>query len=840
MERTGLIPVEAIDQKPLLSNSQKDTLVRMGLRYLQNNRITINPKTVEAVGEVVLDALEKGLRTEGKQFLLEREGVSMLVNKGFAKREEIRQEARKAIENHIGAIELSHQYIGQLAIPAESVSAARQTLNNFTLSAKIEPCEKIVEITNERKEELAALSAVAISQLPEDLARVVKRRELSVEEKARFIRNIITSIVFRSTGNPIISADELLDFNNRNSQNPNVNFNDSQMQQVKGYFDSNNSLLAGLFTQTKQSFNSSSTLSEDSKDLLFNRFRSTLLLLHPALEEVPISVDPNDIDKGDRQTIWDKGLALKFEGFVIPKRDTLRAAVRQAFADRINSHEQLLNSALMAWANYEANRQSYPGRLAQLSLQIAKQKDLVESFESKGYFYPGKEDLRLVNFLVENAQRKANESKYAFKFYKDSVASSRARAYKIAVFKNQVFAWQEFGQHLEIPADMYVEILSKKGRSLTRSITNFEGKLSIQSAAINRLFAFHHNKGLLNEKVRDMLELENRPEGQILNFVNNQVARIDNGRAIEIFDMAKLPSVRDFLRSELKLIIASKVQRKKVGLAYLSDDELKRLKIYLQKDILNPNALRIVAKSTLARIANELNTAVSIRKKLSDLHQNRDQIEQEIRKYRLEDIPVPKSAYKILGQVFDLYNELMVASMPINLRGSRETQARTLSQMGNPDALRAILPMRVDKKTFKNALEKYRVDRKLRRKGQIYFPPEDRLKVASNFLNLIDSSILSLNYAEGIQTSRYLELIARKQSVVHRYFRIPELEKENAAAQENLKWRKHQRDLVEARIGLRNLKQKYHELITQHKPNIVFLNRMRELGLAIPVQAGSQ
>src|SRR3989344_5398327 len=155
-EHRGLVPVTAIEQKPLLTSSQKDTLVRSGFRYLQDNGIQANPKSVEKAGEVVLDALSRGLKSQGKTSITEKEGVTRFIKIGFEERNAIRREA-KAIIDESTVSNVGLRYIGPTALPLDLIDDVRGEANNFILTPDISKSEQLVSIENQRRDELDVL-----------------------------------------------------------------------------------------------------------------------------------------------------------------------------------------------------------------------------------------------------------------------------------------------------------------------------------------------------------------------------------------------------------------------------------------------------------------------------------------------------------------------------------------------------------------------------------------------------------------------------------------------------------------------------------------------------------
>src|SRR3989338_11101103 len=184
MERAGGLVVSSVEERALLTGKQKDVLVRFGLKYLQDRNVHINPKTVETAGEVMLDALDRGLRTQEKSFISEKESVTRFVRAGLKERDAIGREARTIIEE-TNSSSVYGSFLGSTALPVGLVESAKKELVNFVLNPNVDNCEQLILFAKQRQEELENLLELAILQLPQEVQANARKRELTQDEKAK-------------------------------------------------------------------------------------------------------------------------------------------------------------------------------------------------------------------------------------------------------------------------------------------------------------------------------------------------------------------------------------------------------------------------------------------------------------------------------------------------------------------------------------------------------------------------------------------------------------------------------------------------------------------------------
>lgn len=816
MERSGLVPVNTISESPLLSSKQKEVLGRAVFNYLHGKQFQITPKSVEVGGAVVLDALNRGLAAFGKTELAPQDGVTKYVKRGLELREAIRREARPVVEEAI-RFDFCADYFGPFALPSSLVNSARQEIAAaFYLTANITNSERIVNLRQERMEELDSLVSMVISKLPQDIQENARHREMGVSEKAKLVRNYIASIVFRENESPIITIDDLMEFNSRFVQNPAEYFGEDSFSKL----ESQSEYMRGLFEQACETFKSSSTISFESRARLFSTFSRGLLLLDPVLEEEPIIVDPARRGEGVL-SLWDRGMAINVDGFLIPKPDALMAAGRQAQASRNSGSHARFREAIHTWNHYQLMKEQLPPKVEGLSKQLASQRAIVDNLESKRNFADPKEDLSLVDVRVDWAQRDFSSARESLNLNRDSIARARSRAHRLAIFKNQVAKNKDSDSPIRIPRDVYLELLTSKAGSLGRSVTILESRLARNK---RRGFYFLATFGFNWSE-------DERIEGK-LSYIEKSFNDVRTGEISSIFG----DNYRDFIpiiRSELRKIVNNPNYRKLVGLADLTDSEISRLKTFLTLDITHPEVLKTVSLSLLGNPAARLRAPALMEEKLTNLKDVLFQRHQEMDRYRGQDVPDPVASREDIDQLLVLYREARIASIPTKLGHDSEAAAKHLVQFRRIDSLLAILPPMVDKTGFGESLLEYLENGTLRykRKG---FLEKARQEVAKIFLDLLDSSILALDYAEGMRTSRYLELLSRRSLLLFRYFQIPELRQKHDEASEKLERITGQRKLVLERLNLKHLEAEYHHLTVEYKPEVAFLRRMTELGFAVP------
>lgn len=833
MERTGVIKVAEIEQRPLLTPTQKDTLVRTGLRYLRDSGIQINPKTVNGAGGVILDAFERGLKTKGKPFVTEREGVTTFVKIGLEERKEIQKKASDVVSNIIGLQVIHPEYHGPLAIQTQSVIAARSNLRDFAIQQDIKPSEDLVNLVDSRTQELNVHTNAVISKLPENIATAVKSRELTTDEKAKFIRNVITGIVFTNDASPIITTTMLHEYNKLFNKNKTSYFTKESLEKVQKVFEGNSELLTGLFFQTRETFNSTPSLADDKKDQLFASFRNTLLLLNPAAEEEQISLNPSDIENPSVQTLWDEGYSDVIKGHLIPRREILRIANRQAQAARQNERSKRIYTALRAWNLLDKERESYPNSVQALKAKIEKQKQKVKSLDARGTFVLGHIDLGMANNLVSFAERGVSVYSRIVSQYNSEISESRSRARQLAMFKNSILRWQNEGKPLEIPQEMYITILEHKKRGLSRSITALDNRLHRLRSQVEAELEYYKNKKVLNDEFFQNTTIGRNNNEEMTKYVRELVKRFNKGEDIDILNIENFDSMKYWVRKELNAILSNQKLGKISGIIELSKEEKEKYKKHLRSGIVTPEVNKLITRSVLGRLSDNLENASLINSKLQRLNRKRNIIDQTIYTHKRDNLPVPKEAYKDLNWAFNLYNEQRVSTIPSNIKGKRYKNAKDFINAGNPQVLWAILPGRINKETFKKALETFQeTGKRLRRELPSTVQMKLRSESVKRYLSQIDNPLLSLDYAPYISTPRFLELLERKQVLLRRHFDLPSYEEREKKASEELRHVLHQREHIAARLELKGLEADYEKLTKELTPENKFLERMKRLGLA--------
>lgn len=468
-QESGLVAIDSISARPLISHAQKETLVRIGLRYLQEKRIPINLNTVQGIGEVVLDALGRGLAQTGKTHLEEKESVSKFVKVGFEIRERIKDTARKTVDqSQVSAVNTN--YLGPLAVPRSMVKSAKRELVNFDMNPKINTCEQLIQLTNQRQIDLDTKVELVILQLPEELQINVRKRNLTTDEKAKLIRNLITAVVFRKDKNPIISIDELWEFNQSYKINRHIFFTSDDFERISEF----GKYVADLFEQTKETFSSASLLSYESKDQLFRTFGANLLLLHPALEEEQIIIDPEKYDSGT--SLWDSGFAVEIEGFLVPKREIIQAAIRQKEAGLSLAIEQYKITAdnllseptrkllrgLESWRILAHDKVRTARRKPELATKIKSQTELIPRLREKMELIHDPDSRSVVKRKINTLQVEISQLSSRIKMYEYYTKSAGSIRKVVSRFYKQARQEPRKAKYLEVPIEIYQELLNNR------------------------------------------------------------------------------------------------------------------------------------------------------------------------------------------------------------------------------------------------------------------------------------------------------------------------------------------------------------------------------------------
>lgn len=433
--------------QPLLSTKQEKDVVDAARMYLRKNHIGINPDVLQRTLGVMGDAARRGLALEGKAFFTPKERMRALIANGLEMREDLRVKAEGFLALSKSEPEIYGDLIGPLALPATLVRAAAVEVNGFALVAEPKAIEEVVNIADQRMGRIDHIAQIGLDHLPEPFTGVTLDRFPTVLERARLIRNMVTSFVFRDSLSPQISTQDLKDFVLQSELAKDMESQADIIAEIAGLTEQpDRAFLQALARQASQLFTVHKTLPNDenpgSVDDFYRHFARGLLLLHPALEEQSIVIIPQRIT-ADAPSIWDDSGII--EGVKVPKVELLAQALRQAVAkaDRVNIER--LTSGIKAWKLYvdTTKRHNLAVRKAEQDLQ--EREALFLNLDDPNFELP-----KEAHFVVYTEQQKAATT----------LRSTRANAQRLAnILKDTTTEIEEIEQYEQYLRQQYPEVL---------------------------------------------------------------------------------------------------------------------------------------------------------------------------------------------------------------------------------------------------------------------------------------------------------------------------------------------------------------------------------------------
>jgi hypothetical protein len=240
----------------------------------------------------------------------------------------------------------------------------------------------------ERQEALPRLAEAAIRNVRNDFfPNAVLDNFPNPHDQAGLVRNMIASLAFRGTPNPVITIYELLDFVNNNegllrlARMRGIRFGEEIQDRsilmsplVQEYLnDLTNQIIARMYRFLKTYYPSNNLSYEmiiTRRDQLYRAFSDILLLVHPALEEREIIIDPAKARDYD-YSLWQEDLSVVFGNARFPTKLALEQARRLFKAKGDVYQVKRFEEGIRAWRLYE-NSKRYDIK----ALQELQQKEL--------------------------------------------------------------------------------------------------------------------------------------------------------------------------------------------------------------------------------------------------------------------------------------------------------------------------------------------------------------------------------------------------------------------------------------------------------------------------------
>lgn len=390
--------------QPLLSTKQEKDVIAAAKMYLRKNHIGINPDVFQKTLGVMGDAARRGLAVEGKAFFTTREKIRALITNGLEIREDLRTRAEGFLALSKSEPDIYGDLIGPLALPTTLVRAAAVEVRGFVLVAEPKATEEVVNIGDQRMGRIDHIAQIALDHLPEPFTGVTLDRFPTVVEKARLIRNMVTSFVFRGNLSPQISTQDLKDFVLQSKSPKDMDSQTDIIAEIAGLTEQpDRAFLQALARQASQLLTVHRTLPNDdnpgSVDDFYRHFAQGLLLLHPALEEQSIVIIPKRIT-ADVPSIWDDGVMI--EGVKVPKIELLVQALRQAEAKRDQINSERLRSGITLWKWYAEALRRHNLAVQEAEDDLKERGQLFSNLDDPNFELP-----KEAHFVIYTEQQKA-------------------------------------------------------------------------------------------------------------------------------------------------------------------------------------------------------------------------------------------------------------------------------------------------------------------------------------------------------------------------------------------------------------------------------------------------
>lgn len=383
-----LIPTGAKDQ-PIITGKQHEEVIDTARMYLRRLKTPISSSTLEQAIGVMGDAVRRGLEHQNRQFLEPKDKIRPLAANGL----ELREDLRRKAETSLASVKDQTTYAESiLAIPFSLIQATRAELRNFPLTAEIKGTEQIVYLSGQRQPLIDKLAQIGLDSLPEILRSQVLLNQFKDFDKPKLIRNMIASFVFRGNLSPYLSIQDLKNFVSMANESQHYFTNQSRdalivtigqdQEEIKSF-------ISDLFTQTAAVFSTYQLIPQEDNlkatDSFYRKFVRDLLLLHPALEEQQIVIDPEKVSEG-QPSLWDK--AAQIGQIKVASPQALIQAIRQVKAGGGQLSEERLQKGLKEWKLYDGMVKRHNSKLKQAEEMLKIRQQLLDVLDIPHFSLP--------------------------------------------------------------------------------------------------------------------------------------------------------------------------------------------------------------------------------------------------------------------------------------------------------------------------------------------------------------------------------------------------------------------------------------------------------------------
>lgn len=547
MTERWLVSIEGNTQQTLTPAQQKE--VRdLARRYLVREGIPIDSVDTmrQAVG-VIGDTIQRSLDSAGRTSFRPKEKLRPLVSKGLAVRQQLADEAWDVYNLSARGATTTHlQITGPFALPNSLLIEARgeiQTPNElhgpkpFSLATHLDQSSKLVNLAKQRRGMINQWAAVGISALPAELAGVSIDQFPDIADRAKLVRNMATSWIFKRTLSPLITIADLKDFVKNSDQIPTVLPAAVQTFMTAMHISSEpeKDFIFSLFAQVAKVFEVNPAIPAEndtaSVDKFFRTFAKDLLLLHPALEEQQLATRPPEIQAG-LPHIWDNCRTIG--RFQIPQPEALALALRQAKARRDDTAISRIETALNIWKWFDKMTSSHIARIARHEERLRDRERLLANIADPNFTLPAEAErsaylasqlvLKSVQIIKKNAEQSREEIERTHQ------TKQEAQTYK--QYLNKTFG-EDLPDELPLPQKMALKRAQNRFRRRVGAIATFQRKLGYleRLLQIDFFFAGQNDpadflKGDDGEKkVKQQLELAASANTAAAAFDQDSIAR---------------------------------------------------------------------------------------------------------------------------------------------------------------------------------------------------------------------------------------------------------------------------------------------------------------------------
>jgi hypothetical protein len=384
MKEHGFVLADIDNKQVFPSPSQQRELLDIARIGLRKNNISIANETVlkRALG-VLGDALTRQLREEGREIPRPNERLRPLIGKGLLLREDLCGEAKDILDLTLKNETVGSVNMGPFALQNSLLIGADNEREHHLLVPNLKIIEQLVVTSKKRKTTIDKIAAVGLTHLPEGLGKITLDRIPNIADRAKLVRNMITSFLFRGSLNPIIGIEDLRNF--QTLSKPEY-FSDEMKKKIVTTLNLSDkeevAFVLDLFNQAKEVFSNIQFVSEDNAegmDKLFRKASKSLLLLHPILEREQINIFPSTVASGVLN-LWDDAEVV--DGFKIPSRKMLYQAIRQTRANNDNFNTERLYAGMAVLNRHDEIVLAHEAKTRKLKEILSERKTLLENLTS--------------------------------------------------------------------------------------------------------------------------------------------------------------------------------------------------------------------------------------------------------------------------------------------------------------------------------------------------------------------------------------------------------------------------------------------------------------------------